>query len=504
MDTSANTIFGKLKSKDYGYMLMLFWRSIFIMGLLLFAFILGVVPQMVKPDVLPMIIAGYVIIILCAISILKPLLLVYFTVISASTSTIVKNIGNMNVGGTTMSTSGMRWALITFIAGVINLYYFRNKGIQRKYWLYMVFLAYGVVIYIVKGSAGTGDKDLVWYALPMIIGMFTYNYFLNADLKRFEHNDWLIRNNVFIVMWMFGWFFATGGLVMTANGPDGDVVARTVALFTSTILPIPLARWRYHPDPKQRRIGLVYSLLFLGTVFITLSRMALGTGMMLVVISRNRPRHFMRLVTAVLVGGTLIVSLFVAVPAFRARMFKNGRLPQNMTEFLITFDSSGRFSKLWPHTVASAMDSPIFGQGPGTARRNIGEAMTAQKVQQEYPPHNEYLQVWHDFGVVGAGILLIFYVYLTLQLWFRWKFHDDRGNYVQAYWSMAGFLSIFLIAFSSLTANTLHYPFVMAMAFMIMGMSDAMHDRFIQEHHNQMMPDEKNPLRLKSMFVFTR
>jgi len=503
VDTTIRTFIGKLKSRDYGYLLMLFWKTVFVFGFLLFAFILGAVPQMMKPDTMPMLVAGYVVLVLCALSVLKPLLLVYFTIISASTSTIVKNIGNMSVGGTTMSTSGMRWALITFIAGVINLYYFRNKGIQRKYWLYTIFLIYATVMYVINGSAGTGDKDVVWYALPMIIGMFSYNYFLNADLKRFEHTDWLIRNNIFIVMCMFGWFFATGGLVMTANGPDGEVVARTVALFTSTILPIPLARWRYHPDPQQRKVGFVYSMMFIGTVFITLSRMALGTGMMLVVISMNRPKHFLRLVVAVLAGGSLIVGLFVAVPQFRARMFKNGRMPASFTEFIYTFDSSGRFSKLWPHTVASAMDAPWLGQGPGTARRNIGEAMTAQKVQQEYPPHNEYLQVWHDFGAIGAGMLAIFYIYVTLQMWFRWKYHDDRGNYVHAYWSMAGFLSIFLIAFSSITANTLHYPFVMAMAFMIMGMSDAMQDRFKKEHENQQIK-AANPLRLKSAFVFFR
>ncbi|GBE29884.1 O-Antigen ligase [bacterium BMS3Bbin04] len=185
-------------------------------------------------------------------------------------------------------------------------------------------------------------------------------------------------------------------------------------------------------------------------------------------------------------------------------MFKSGHLPRTIPEFFVTFDSSGRFTQLWPLTIGSALDHPWLGQGPGTARRVIGEAMTKQKTVTEYPPHNEYLQVWHDFGLVGVSILLVFYVSITLQMWFRWKYYDDRGNYVQAYWAMAGFLSIFLITFSAITANTLHYPFVMAMGFMIMAMSDAMHDRFKEDHINKPIPRNKNPLRLKSTFVFFR
>lgn len=462
-------------------MLMLLWRIIFFGGLMFFSFIIGVLPQMLKPHLLPMMVAAYLIAVFCMISIIKPMLLCYFIVLSATTQTMVRDIGQMSVGNTYMSTSGLRWGLVVIIAFVINLYYFRDKGVQKKYWLYLIFLVYSVVIWGTTGAVGTGDKDIVWYGLPFIVGMFSYNLFLRASVKSIEKVDWLIRNSIYLVIFMFAYHFATGGLYWTVNGPEGDIVVRTVALYTSTILAVPLARWRYHPDPKARRNALIYVLMFLSTVFITISRMAMGTGLLIVAISMSRPRNMFRLVSATLIGGTLVFGLFMAVPSFRARMFTGKQMPTTAAEFFEKFDSSGRFTRLWPATVASGLQSPWFGQGPGTARTNLGEAMTEQKVLQEYPPHNEYLQVWHDFGYVGMSLVIIFYVILVVQMWNRWKYYDDRGINSQAYWSMAGFLSIFLVAFSSITANTLHYPFVMGMAFMILGISDAMHERYKNE-----------------------
>jgi len=212
------------------------------------------------------------------------------------------------------------------------------------------------------------------------------------------------------------------------------------------------------------------------TIGFTLSRNATGTALLTTIASRFRPGNMFRLVLAGIATLVIVAILFLSIPYFRERTFRYGRIPQSWEEFVLTFDSSGRFDTLWPATFESALNSPIVGNGVGTAERAVAAALVTRSID-EYAPHNEYLQHWHDFGIIGVIPLIWFYIVTIRRLWKRWSKYDSEGNRELSYWAMAGFLSVLLVALTSITANTFHYPFILSMAFMNIGISDALTER---------------------------
>jgi O-antigen ligase len=105
------------------------------------------------------------------------------------------------------------------------------------------------------------------------------------------------------------------------------------------------------------------------------------------------------------------------------------------------------------------MQSPLIGNGPGAAVELI-----SARFQGIAHPHNEYLRIFHDFGIVG--VLLFFGGMLMLigRVMRRIRQTDHA-----VHWSaLLATLSIFA---SAVTDNPLNFQFIMIPAAVLIGLS---------------------------------
>lgn len=128
------------------------------------------------------------------------------------------------------------------------------------------------------------------------------------------------------------------------------------------------------------------------------SRMASVALLVLLVVSPalRLPRRGRLLLTATV---AVAVILAAGTAAFQQRWFVGG---DGSLVGLVTgetrLDTSGR-AEVWPQ-IAAACTNPWFGDGAGAASRY------GREVNPGFPePHNEYLRVWCDTGLVGVVLL---------------------------------------------------------------------------------------------------
>lgn len=130
----------------------------------------------------------------------------------------------------------------------------------------------------------------------------------------------------------------------------------------------------------------------------------------------------------------------------------------------LNISTQGR-ARLWDLIISESSDGLIFGHGTGA-----GAALIAERVPGQSHPHNEYLRLFFDFGIVGLGLFVLGYAAL---MWRTLRSARDTDH--PLHWAaFIGLLSISLIA---ITDNPFVYPFVMLPLGSLVGLSLAL-DRF--------------------------
>jgi O-antigen ligase len=278
-----------------------------------------------------------------------------------------------------------------------------------------------------------------------------------------------ILYSAFVPLTLYVITISLGAVVLTHVGPVGFVQPRPVALYLLVVLALALANWRYGTTTAGRRLGFIVTLTSLGIIIFTLSRTAALVGLLMVPLSRSNPARIWTTVIGAVLGVVIAGSLFFAVPALQQRLFFKSDIKP--TEALQYLNTSGR-SVMWSETYSDAMAAPILGHCPGSARILLGRILH-NRGEEGTHPHNEYLQVFHDMGLVGLVLFIMAWVLLTFQFWRTWKHAvlDKTKKLTTHKWSMAALLSVVAIISTAVTDNTIHYAFVMAPAFIIVGIA---------------------------------
>jgi len=196
----------------------------------------------------------------------------------------------------------------------------------------------------------------------------------------------------------------------------------------------------------------------------SLSRLAFAVALFLFPLSQIRPTSIRRWLLFAL-WGTLAAGLFYLAVTYvepvRARFFEGdlswqvGSLPINVM---------GR-TRFWRIILDSFAESPWIGKGAGASQ----EVLRKLYVNISHP-HNDYLRILHDFGVIGLALWILA---LGRLLWVTWKarIRADRRRSADARVHLAAFLSLIVLVLSMLTDNTMDYVFVMAPQAVLVGMS---------------------------------
>jgi O-antigen ligase len=205
-------------------------------------------------------------------------------------------------------------------------------------------------------------------------------------------------------------------------------------------------------------------MLWLAAIFVSLSRMAAAVGLLYVLIVlmlqfRFRPRSLTTNVPQyIAVAGVLLALGLYSTPL--ADRFFTGDTSIEVGDMRI--NASGRLN-IWPHVMASARESPVIGKGLGSSH----VAVTAA-VPTATHPHNDYLRIGHDLGLVGFLLFCAALVTWLVAFIVRWRQAvnvDTDGARLQ----LAALLGLVGLATTMMTDNAAVYSFFMGPLGVLIG-----------------------------------
>jgi O-antigen ligase len=204
--------------------------------------------------------------------------------------------------------------------------------------------------------------------------------------------------------------------------------------------------------------------LLLVAMVLSLSRTATFVGVLMlpfIVVRRGRVSSRSLRILALYAAASLLLWLLVTRYApFRDRFL----VGDSFSVGGVNLNTSGR-SAIWAGTLESIREgNPWVGQGPGSAA-----AFVVDRFPPIMHPHNEYLRLWHDFGLIGLSLFVLGY---CLLMWRALKAarHSSPAD-ASVHWS--AFLGLSAVAAAAMTDNVLVYPFVMVPLGVLVGLSVA-------------------------------
>lgn len=170
-------------------------------------------------------------------------------------------------------------------------------------------------------------------------------------------------------------------------------------------------------------------LIVVVAIALSLSRSPLVASTLVLTFLALGPGRRAEKTRVVLAGLAVVVSVLVAFTQFSA-LRDRFELGDGYNVGGVTINSSGR-NVLWSITIRSWETAPIFGQGPGSSQNVITRIFNGGIAH----PHNEYLRILHDTGVVGLTLWLIGMLVLTIGAFRRYNRSqqpDDRVAHLSA------------------------------------------------------------------------
>ena len=203
--------------------------------------------------------------------------------------------------------------------------------------------------------------------------------------------------------------------------------------------------------------------LWLSAIVVSLSRMAIAVGIvfaLVVTLLRRRPHAglFRGRFTTIAAILCVVAALVTFVRPLRDRLFTGDLGWQVGT---VGINVSGR-ANMWATVIESAERSPLIGQGLGTSQLAIADAFELGH------PHNDYLRLWHDLGIVGLGLFVASIVTWLWRLFTEWRAAARLGHPL-APLKLSATLALLGLLLVAITDNAIIYAFVMCPFGLLVG-----------------------------------
>jgi O-antigen ligase len=276
---------------------------------------------------------------------------------------------------------------------------------------------------------------------------------VDPDLTRW------VNRTMFVAVSLSGTLYA---ISLVVEGPNSDLImdARSFSQFALVGLAWMLASWR-----SGSRVAGLFALGMLILIFLSLSRMSLAVGLLVLLplsfIRSGKPRTWLRnLSIAVVLSVVVFASTIIFFQPLRERFVEGDR----ETIAGVTVNMTGRL-KIWRLTWESSLHSPWVGHGAGAADNLVASKYAPILLH----PHNEYLRILNDYGIVGLGLWLLGYVLLLSRVWEGVRRTGAEGGQVEPV-HLAALLSLAAIG-TAVTSNQLIFLFVMGPTAIVVGTS---------------------------------
>lgn len=193
----------------------------------------------------------------------------------------------------------------------------------------------------------------------------------------------------------------------------------------------------------------------------SLSRTAAAVALLFLVVyfARARPGkgNLLRTTVALCILSALTVGAIHYVPAVHDRVFGGDRA----TVSGFRLNTEGR-TVLWRVVENQISTDPWLGHGTGAASDAIARAVPSLT-----QPHNDYLRLLDDNGIIGLSIWCLGFALLFAGCLKRLRRAEGPESAVH----LAALLSLLAVAISMTTDNTIVYPFVMLPVAVLVGAS---------------------------------
>lgn len=413
------------------------------------------------------------------LSLVIPAVLPYFVLGTSVFSSMLRNADTVTLGGTTVSLSGLLWIWVGAIAIAVLIINYRRVQFRGPFFGLLVFTGW-VVLRWLGTPTGVGLRDVLFYALPGLLAIYTGFLLAENQGRITERIRWLLLCTAAVPPIAYGILVPVGLVTFRDIGPEGLVDPRAISEYLLIVLSLAASQWHYGPTAKARTSGLAISILCLATTVLTLSRAAALTGVIILGAARANVGNFRKLVLSVVTIAALITCLIWFVPALRGRF--TGPSGVVSDEFPYINDEGRIF--FWAVTAEHAIEKPILGWGPGSARLLVGAALPHSEYE-EYHPHNDYLQAFHDLGFIGLTLMLLGWIPLVRVHWRHWRACDAVGGSIGAQWHMAAVFALAVVLLNAAVGNTLHETYVAAPALIISACAFSCTAAQSQVEHNR-------------------
>jgi O-antigen ligase len=318
------------------------------------------------------------------------------------------------------------------------------------------FTGYALAYFILSSATIDGFQNVAVFAT--FVGLATATAGLSVEIPD--------AAGIFYRWFDRAMFFAIGLYLVSVliGGLSSNLIVggRSFALFALLGVARGLSMIRYGP----RTTGCVMTIAAMSAILLSLSRTALVISVILIPLAwldrRSISRRVGVLLTIVLAFG-LFAFASTAVAPLRERFSE----PDRVAVGNISISVTGR-GAMWSATWRSWSESPWFGHGVGTSEylplKYLPEGANYSH------PHNDYLRILHDFGVVGAALWLVGAIVLFRGTKRTWRKAASRGSPSVGV-HLSAVLGMSALGFAMITDNAVIYVFFMAPLAIFVGLS---------------------------------
>jgi len=294
--------------------------------------------------------------------------------------------------------------------------------------LFLLFLIWGIAMLQYATVPFESKRSLL-----MIGGVVGAYFVWGGELRAFKKSRTVLGGLIFVVM-----LTALYGLVVHFKCPDQVLWTERYAVYEGRLmstyicpnhfahlmqmlLPFCLVLLFIPQSGLYLKILSAYSfLVFLPPMFLTESRAgwlgsiaAVGVTLCLMALRRSKKLFAFLVVLIPLCSILLLVGAWHSSETFQRRMQPVVTFIEGQAEEGVGSESRDFRPQTWMDTIDMIKEAPLFGHGPGNYRYTFPEYRKRFKGHRIVTghPHNEYLELIADYGLIGFGLFALAWLY---------------------------------------------------------------------------------------------